>query len=115
MKNCAPCTRHGKVFVYPSLYEVFGLPPLEAMACGAPVVASRIAAHEETLRDKARLIEPVDESALAEAIVGLLEDEKARDSLAKAGLAHVASFSWRRTAEMTWEVYEEVLRDPKRG
>jgi len=104
-----------KVFVYPSLYEGFGLPPLEAMACGAPVVASRIAAHEETLRDKARLIEPVDESALAEAIVGLLEDEKARDSLAKAGLAHVASFSWRRTAEMTWEVYEEVLRDPKRG
>ena len=100
-----------KVFVYPSLYEGFGLPPLEAMACGAPVVASRIAAHEETLKDKARLIEPMDESALAKAIVNLLEDERARDSLMKAGLAHVANFSWRKTAEITWEVYEGVFAE----
>ena len=98
-----------KVFVYPSLYEGFGLPPLEAMACGAPVVASRIAAHEETLKDNARLVNPLDESALAKAIVDLLEDERARKSLAKAGLAHVANFSWRKTAEMTWEVYEAVF------
>jgi glycosyltransferase involved in cell wall biosynthesis len=97
------------VFVYPSLYEGFGLPPLEAMACGGPVVASRIAAHEETLKDNARLIDPTDESALAKAIVGLLEDERARESLARAGLAHVASFSWRQTAEMTWAVYEAVF------
>jgi glycosyltransferase involved in cell wall biosynthesis len=98
-----------KVFVYPSLYEGFGLPPLEAMACGAPVVASRIAAHEETLKDNARLFAPMDESALAKAIIDLLEDESARESLAKAGFAHVASFSWRKTAEMTWEVYEAVF------
>lgn len=99
-----------KVFVYPSLYEGFGLPPLEAMACGAPVVASRIAAHKETLKDNARLIEPMDESALAKAIIDLLEDERARESLAQAGLAHVANFSWRKTAEMTWEVYEALFR-----
>ncbi len=98
-----------KVFVYPSLYEGFGLPPLEAMACGAPVVASRIAAHEETLRDNARLIEPLDESALAKAIVDLLEDERERASLARAGLAHVTNFSWRKTAEMTWKIYESVF------
>ena len=97
------------VFVYPSLYEGFGLPPLEAMACGAPVIASRIRAHEETLKNNARLIEPTDDSALAGAILDLLQDEKARECLVKAGLAHVANFSWRKTAEMTWEVYEAVF------
>ena len=97
-----------KVFVYPSLYEGFGLPPLEAMACGAPVIASRIATHEETLTEHARLIEPMDESALASSIVELLEDETERESLVKAGLAHVANFSWRKTAEMTWAVYEQL-------
>jgi glycosyltransferase involved in cell wall biosynthesis len=100
-----------KVFVYPSLYEGFGLPPLEAMACGAPVVASRIAAHEETLKDKARLIEPMDEPALAKAIVELVEDEKARQSLVKEGLAHVANFSWRKTAELTSKVYDAVFEN----
>jgi alpha-1,3-rhamnosyl/mannosyltransferase len=92
-----------RIFVYPSLYEGFGLPPLEAMACGAPVIASRIRAHEETLKQNARLIEPMDDSALAGAILDLLQDEKARESLVKAGLDHVANFSWRKTAEMTWE------------
>jgi alpha-1,3-rhamnosyl/mannosyltransferase len=98
-----------KVFVYPSLYEGFGLPPLEAMACGAPVIASRIPAHEETLKDKARLVEPLDERALADAIVDALEDEKGRALLINAGLAHVANFSWRKTAEMTWKVYEAIF------
>jgi len=98
-----------RIFVYPSLYEGFGLPPLEAMACGAPVIASRIRAHEETLKQNARLIEPMDDSALAGAILDLLQDEKARESLVKAGLDHVANFSWRKTAEMTWKVYEAVF------
>jgi len=98
-----------RIFVYPSLYEGFGLPPLEAMACGAPVIASRIRAHEETLKQNARLIEPMDDSALAGAILDLLQDEKARESLVEAGLDHVANFSWRKTAEMTWEVYEAVF------
>jgi glycosyltransferase involved in cell wall biosynthesis len=98
-----------KVFVYPSLYEGFGLPPLEAMACGAPVIASRIPAHEETLKDNARLVEPMDESALAQAMVDLLAEQTARESLGKAGLAHVTNFSWRKTAAMTWEVYEALF------
>jgi glycosyltransferase involved in cell wall biosynthesis len=96
--------------VYPSLYEGFGLPPLEAMACGAPVIASRIAAHEEVLRDHARLVNPLDETALAAAIAELVEDNATRDRLAQSGIAHAAKFSWRKTAELTWAVYEEVLR-----
>lgn len=99
-----------KLFVYPSLYEGFGLPPLEAMACGAPVIASRIAAHDETLRECARLTDPRDEAALASAIVELLEDGSAREDLANRGLAHAQNFSWHKTAELTWNVYEQVFR-----
>jgi alpha-1,3-rhamnosyl/mannosyltransferase len=97
-----------RLFVYPSLYEGFGLPPLEAMACGAPVIASRIPAHEEVLRDNARLVDPLDERALAHAIVELLESNPRRNRLAESGRAHAANFSWQRTAELTWEVYEQL-------
>jgi glycosyltransferase involved in cell wall biosynthesis len=99
-----------KLFVYPSVYEGFGLPPLEAMACGAPVIASRIPAHEEVLMDNARLVSPLDETALANAIAELLGDNATRDRLAQSGIAHAAKFSWRKTAALTWDVYEEVLR-----
>ena len=99
-----------RLFVYPSLYEGFGLPPLEAMACGAPVIAGRIPAHEEVLRDNARLIDPLDEAALANAIVELLENDSACEQLASRGRAHAANFSWQKTAELTWNVYEQVLR-----
>lgn len=98
-----------KVFVYPSLYEGFGLPPLEAMACGAPVIASRIAAHEETINDKALLVDPLDVAGLSRAIVELFEDESARKRLAVNGKQHAANFSWQKTAELTWEVYQAVL------
>jgi glycosyltransferase involved in cell wall biosynthesis len=97
------------LFVYPSLYEGFGLPPLEAMACGAPVIASRIPALVETLSDKATLVDPGNEIELASAIVGLLNDEKARQALSAAGLNHAAKFSWAETARRTFEVYESVL------
>jgi glycosyltransferase involved in cell wall biosynthesis len=99
-----------KLFVYPSLYEGFGLPPLEAMACGAPVIASRIATFEETLDGNAQLVAPNDEHALAQAIVHLLEDEAERQTLAARGLARAAQFSWKKTAELTLSVYEELLQ-----
>jgi alpha-1,3-rhamnosyl/mannosyltransferase len=98
-----------KLFVYPSLYEGFGLPPLEAMACGAPVIASRIPAHEETLNDNALLVDPHDDLALSQAIIGLLENESARERLAKNGKQHAKHFSWDKTAELTFRVYEELL------
>lgn len=98
-----------KAFVYPSLYEGFGLPPLEAMACGAPVIASRIAAHVETLGAHAHLVEPTDERALAKVIATLLEDQTERNRLSRSGIDHAAQFSWEKTAKLTLKVYEGLL------
>ncbi|HLL75934.1 MAG TPA: glycosyltransferase family 1 protein [Pyrinomonadaceae bacterium] len=98
-------------FVYPSLYEGFGLPPLEAMACGAPVVASRIGAHLEVLgEESASLFPPEDARALAGEIGGLLADEGARRRLSARGRERAARFTWERTARETLAVYEEVLK-----
>ena len=96
-------------FVSPSLYEGFGLPPLEAMACGAPVIASRIAAHVETLGANALLVEPADEHALAKAIATLLENPDERGRLSRSGLEHAEDFSWEKTAKLTFEVYEKMI------
>lgn len=97
------------VFVYPSIYEGFGLPPLEAMACGAPVIASNIATFQETLGSAAQLIEPNDVEALARSIVEILDDEDRRRALSRRGLEQAAKFSWERTAQLTLEVYRRVL------
>lgn len=99
-----------KAFIYPSLYEGFGLPPLEAMACGAPVVATRIPALQETLGDAAILLEPVDVDGLAKAITGLLENQQRRSDLISAGFKRAARFSWEDAAKQTYEVYQKVLR-----
>jgi alpha-1,3-rhamnosyl/mannosyltransferase len=99
-----------KLFVYPSLYEGFGLPPLEAMACGAPVVASQIAASVETLNGNACFFEPSDADALANAIGRLLESPDELHRMSAAGLEHAARFSWEKTARLTLNVYEELLR-----
>ncbi len=98
-----------RVCVYPSLYEGFGLPPLEAMACGAPVITSRIPVMIETVAAAARLITPTDVSALTAALVELLTDADARRHYSAAGLRRAAEFTWERTARMTFEIYREVL------
>jgi glycosyltransferase involved in cell wall biosynthesis len=97
------------VFVYPSIYEGFGLPPLEAMACGAPVIAGNIATFQETLGSAAELVEPNDVEALARSIVEILGDEDRRRALSRRGLEQAAKFSWERTAQLTLEVYREVF------
>src|SRR2546423_15507866 len=97
------------VFVYPSLYEGFGLPPLEAMACGAPVIASSIASISEVTEDAALLVAPDGVGSLARSIVTLLKDERARAALTNAGLRRAAEFSWGRTARLTREVYKEAI------
>jgi alpha-1,3-rhamnosyl/mannosyltransferase len=97
-------------FVYPSLYEGFGLPPLEAMSCGAPVVAGRTPAVAEVSGGAARLFDPRDHGQLARALLELLEDHAARRALSEAGLQRAAHFSWQRTARATLDVYAEALR-----
>ncbi|HEV7377674.1 MAG TPA: glycosyltransferase family 1 protein [Pyrinomonadaceae bacterium] len=100
-----------RAFVYPSLYEGFGLPPLEAMACGAPVITSQIPGITETVgTTAARLISPTDIQALARSIIELLENENERRRLSSIGLQRAAQFSWERTARLTLEVYTELLR-----
>jgi glycosyltransferase involved in cell wall biosynthesis len=96
-------------FVYPSLYEGFGLPPLEAMACGAPVITSRIPSLMETVGDAARLVDPKDVEDMAQAMAEMLSDLKVREHYAEFGKVHVKQFSWEQTARKTLEVYRELL------
>jgi glycosyltransferase involved in cell wall biosynthesis len=102
-----------RAFVYPSFYEGFGLPPLEAMSCGAPVLAGRTAAVAEVTAGAARLFDPRDTAGLARAVLELLDDDTARRALAQAGLARAAHFSWERTARATLEVYGEAMKSSR--
>jgi glycosyltransferase involved in cell wall biosynthesis len=99
-----------RAFIYPSIYEGFGLPPLEAMACGAPVIASRTSALTETTGGAARLFDPKSVDELTRNILELLEDQNTRRELSTAGQQRAAEFSWERTARLTWNVYEEAWR-----
>jgi glycosyltransferase involved in cell wall biosynthesis len=98
-----------RVFVYPSLYEGFGLPPLEAMACGAPVIASRIPSIAETVGTAARLVDPLDTNELSRALAELLGDEKMRRHFSEVGAEHVKKLTWEQTAIKTLEIYRQVL------
>lgn len=94
------------LFIYPSRYEGFGLPPLEAMACGAPVICSRAGSLPEVAGDAALLVDPDDPQALAAAIDQVFADSTLRANLRAAGLERAASFSWQRAAQETLAVYE---------
>ena len=96
-------------FIYPSLYEGFGLPPLEAMACGAPVITSKTPALMETVGDAARLVDPKDVDDIARAMTEMLSDQKAREHYAELGKVHVKNFSWEQTALKTLEVYRQLV------
>ena len=96
------------LFVFPSLYEGFGMPVLEAMACGAPVLTSNSTALTEVAGDAAVLADPQDARALGEAMVRVLDDEPLRASLKIKGFARAKQFSWKNAAEKTVELYREV-------
>lgn len=96
--------------VYPSLYEGFGLPILEAMACGCPVICSSAASLPEVAGDAAIIIDPHDVEALANAMDEVATNQRLRDSLAQKGLQRAELFDWKATAQETLEVFRDVLR-----
>jgi alpha-1,3-rhamnosyl/mannosyltransferase len=98
-----------RMLVYPSLYEGFGLPPLEAMASGTPVIASSASTLPEVVGDAGLLVDPADDLALARAIEQLDEDDTLWIRLRSAGMARAAGFSWRRCARETLAIYRKVL------
>jgi glycosyltransferase involved in cell wall biosynthesis len=101
--------RLARVFVFPSLYEGFGLPPLEAMASGTPVITSNLSSLPEVVGDAAMLIDPYQPDAIAGAMRRVLQDERLRDDMRERGLARVREFSWARSVKQVREIYDEVL------
>jgi glycosyltransferase involved in cell wall biosynthesis len=98
-----------EIFVFPSLYEGFGLPVIEAMACGVAVITSRGSSLEEVSGDAALLVDPLDEADLARALQSAFSDTMLRERLQRAGLKRAADFSPEKTARKTLAVYENLL------
>jgi glycosyltransferase involved in cell wall biosynthesis len=97
-----------KLFVYPSIYEGFGLPPLEAMACGAPVITSNTSALPEVVGDAATVIDPHDSEELCQAMRMVLGNSSRRSKMRQQGLERAKRFSWERAARETLAVYREI-------
>jgi glycosyltransferase involved in cell wall biosynthesis len=102
--------RAAGAFVYPSLFEGFGLPPLEAMACGTPVVTSDVSSLPEITEGAALLIDPNDESALANALIEIVGNARLRAELREKGIAQARKFTWREAAEKTLRLYQESFK-----
>jgi len=96
------------LLAYPSLYEGFGLPPLEAMACGCPVITSNASSLPEVVGKAGIMVNPYDTDSLAQAMRQVLTDDKLRDDMVRKGLEQAKRFSWGKTARQTLEVYEKV-------
>jgi glycosyltransferase involved in cell wall biosynthesis len=97
------------LFVYPSLYEGFGLPPIEAMACGTPVITSNVSSLPEIVGDAAIQINPLDTLQLAEAIVKVLSSQAMRNDLIQRGLQHCKKYNWRQNSARILEIYRQVV------
>ena len=95
--------------VFPSLYEGFGLPPLEAMACGTPVLCSNVSSLPEVVEDVALMFDPTDDEAMAHALRRIASDKALHADLKEQSLCQAARFSWGRAAQETKRVYEQVL------
>ena len=103
--------QRARIFVYPSRYEGFGIPPLEAMACGAPVIATRTGAIPEYAEGAALLIDAGDRDALGEAMLRLLRDEPLRRDLAARGIERAKKYRWDRSAELMTELLWQAARE----
>jgi glycosyltransferase involved in cell wall biosynthesis len=97
------------LFIYPSLYEGFGLPPLEAMACGIPVITSNVASLPEVVGDAALIVNPFDIDSIFNGMECLISDRELREDLSRKAISQAKRFSWSNTASMTMNVYQSVL------
>jgi glycosyltransferase involved in cell wall biosynthesis len=102
------CYQLAELFIFPSLYEGFGLPPLEAMACGTPVISSNSSSLPEVIGDAGLLIPPTDTAALSAAMDQLLDNADLRADLTQRGLAQAQKFSWRKAADELIAVYQSL-------
>jgi len=110
METLAAFYRQARAFVFPSLYEGFGLPPLEAMACGAPVVTSNVSSLPEVAGGAALLVDPYNEEAIADGIVRAVTDEGLRAVLIEKGKQRARMFSWKQSVQKIHEIYMQVAR-----
>ena len=94
------------IFAYPSLYEGFGLPVLEAMACGTPVIGANVSSVPEVIGDAGLLVDPLDVDAIAAGLIGLLKDASARDAFLRLGLERAAQFTWEKAARQLLSIYD---------
>ena len=99
-----------QLFVYPSFYEGFGLPPIEAMSCGVPVIASNVTSVPEVVGDGALLINPKDIDNLCSSMLRVLSDEELRSKLIKSGIIKSADLSWEKTANETISAYNKIIK-----
>jgi len=102
--------RGARVFIFPSRYEGFGLPPLEALACGTPVVGSRAASLPEVVREGGVLLDPDDVDGMAAALVRLLTDDAFHAELRRRAIQRAARFTWEATARETFAAYEKAIK-----
>ena len=98
---------------YPSFYEGFGLPALEALAHGTPVITSNTSSLPEVVGDAALTVDPTDASAIARAMYRLVSEPRLREDLSKRGRRRAATFTWERMAQQTLSIYNSVLNQPK--
>jgi glycosyltransferase involved in cell wall biosynthesis len=111
-RTLAALYRMASVFAFPSLYEGFGLPPLEAMACGVPVLTSQVSSLPEVCGNAAVLVDPHSEEAIADGLARILENEELRATLISRGFAQARRFSWEESVRAVHGAYLEVLGVP---
>ena len=110
-----PLYSGAKIFVYPSIYEGFGLPVLEAMACGTPVIASTASSIPEVVGEAGLLFDPFDVDAIATGMEKVLNDPDLQNHLTELGLQRVKMFTWDRTAQQVWKVLVQSLEETQHG